>query len=156
MEIFLALAYEVAPLLIDGALSVLSHFLDDFVPLFNGEQVGHVAVVQNITNIFQLRLLPDLSVAEQEHTVLHFHSCDLQNSLQLFRPVLRVHLEQVVARHEAAQHRQRLTSTPSHAHQQSMAVCSRDYPYDPYHMLNSIHKQHQVHLLTHVEVIIFF
>ena len=96
---------------------LLGHGLDHIGPLLPSKQVGHLAVVQDPTDVFDLAFLGDLGVVEQEHGLLLIDPGHPHDLLELFHPILGVDLDDVHARNESRQNGQRLTPAPSHSHQ---------------------------------------
>ena len=55
--------------------------------LITGEHVRHFATVEQVVDVLNKRLVLDLSIAEEENSVLGFSSCPAQDAFQILPPL---------------------------------------------------------------------
>jgi hypothetical protein len=97
VEIFFALVKEIGVFLVHGAVGHHGgDFLYDFGSFFKGEQVGHLSIVEDVTDVFHHGFIDDLGVGKQENALFVLQTSCFHEPLKLFDPVLLVHLHKFV------------------------------------------------------------
>lgn len=129
--------------------------LDDTGFLFRGEQVGDLAVVEDVADLLHHALSRDLGVREEEHSGFLLQTGSLHEFLHLLHPIFAVYLRILILEgYICAQHGQTLPATPTNPHQQRMPKRRRDDPHNLDDMLDGSHEQDQIHPIPRIEVII--
>ena len=96
--------------------------------LFCTEQVRDFSRVEEGVHILEERLFLDLAIGDKEHCLLVGQASCLEQALNVLAPLILaillrdLWLEDVHARHECSEARERLATTAADSHQQSIAA----------------------------------
>lgn len=102
--------------------SLFTNFVDT-LEVLSLVEVRNITSIQNIVDVFELLLIDDLSIDEQESGCLVVNTTLHQTLLSIFSPVRHtitfdnLNLEAFVSGHEGSKSGQRLTTRTSHTEQ---------------------------------------